>query len=151
MCVVLMAFIFCSRAQEARSYADEELAKYAKVMLWVEGERDRMTGTYNDWIGQHELLGAPRFLALKRATGDSVALAEIGATTPELQAYQEIVNRYDSMTAAFKEVFVGKIKEELGAGLYNALKADLQSRAEIENRYAAILIGLRESSTEEEK
>ncbi len=134
--------IFLSLAQEPRTYTDEELVSYGKVMVWVEAEKDRMTGLYNDWIAQNEFVGAPRFLQLKRNQNDSLKLQAINATEDEIAAFNEISSDYDSMTAAFKRLLLGKIREEVGAGLYNALKNDLRTRPEIEARYKDILRGL---------
>ena len=134
------------KAQEARTYSDEELTKYASVMVWAEEEKERMTGVYNNWINNNDDLNAPRFLDIKKAKGDSVKLLEIEATELELSAYSKILTDYDSMTTAFKAVYVGKIKEDIGAGLYNTLKKDLKSDDEVKGRYEAIVSALKEEA-----
>lgn len=142
----LMGILSPVLSQEIRTYSDEELTKYAQVMVWAENEKGRMTEVYNGWINNNENLNAPRFLDIKRAKGDSVKLLEIEASESELTAYNNIQVNYDSMTSSFKEVYIGKIKEDIGAGLYNALKAELKKNEEVKNRYEAVVAGLKEES-----
>ena len=137
-------------SQEERQYTDEELSKYASVMVWAEMEKSQMTKVYNDWINKNEDLDAPKFLKIKKAKGDSVKLAEIEASELETAAYAKIIADYDSMTAAFKEVYVGKIKEDIGAGLYNALKADFKKDEELKSRYDAVVATLKEEYASKE-
>ena len=148
--VCLIGILASAFAQEERVYSDEELTKYATVMVWAEAEKGRMTGIYNEWINKNEDLGAPRFLDIKKAKGDSVKLLEINVTEIELSAFNKVIANYDSMTSSFKEVYVGKIKEDIGAGLYNALKADMKTNEEVKKRYEAIVMGLKKESSEDE-
>lgn len=149
--IVLTGFMAKTQAQEAREYSDEELTSYATVMVWAEEEKGKMTRVYNEWINANEALNAPRFLDIKKAKGDSIKLLEIEATELEVMAFNKILTDYDSMTAVFKEVYVGKIKGDIGAELYNALKADLTSNAQIKERYEAIVAGLKEEGESEEQ
>ena len=148
---ILTGFLTQGFSQDEKEYTDEELTKYATVMVWAEDEKGRMTEVYNSWINDNEDLDAPRFLKLKKANGDSVKLQEIEATDIEVAAYDKILANYDSMTASFKEVYVGKIKEDIGAGLYNTLRADLKSKEELKTRYEAIVEGLKEESEEDDE
>ncbi|WP_420315771.1 hypothetical protein [Ekhidna sp.] len=140
-------------AQDEVEFSEEDYTKYATVMLWAEMEKERMTGVYNDWINNDEALAAARFVEIKSAKGDSVKLQEIEVTTEELTAFETIQVNYDSMTASFKEVYIGKIKEDIGAGLYNKLKKALKADANIKTQYKAVYDALKEESaaTEEDE
>ncbi|MEM0942181.1 MAG: hypothetical protein AAGI25_20685 [Bacteroidota bacterium] len=148
----LMGMFAVVFSQEEKEYTDEELTKYAGVMVWAEMEKDRMTDVYNDWINKNENLDAPKFLKIKEAEGDTIALQELEATDIEKAAYDKIITDYDSMTSAFKEVYVGKIKEDIGAGLYNSLKTDFKDNADLKSRYDEIVAALKkEYASKEEK
>ncbi len=140
----LIGILIISYAQGEREYTDEELTKYAAVKVWAEMKKGEMTTVYNNWINKNEDLDAPKFLKIKQAKGDTAKLEEIGATSIELAAYSKIIADYDSMTSAFKKVYVGKIKEDIGAGLYNALKSDFKKREELKSRYDEIVATLKE-------
>lgn len=142
MCLV--AGINMVSAQEETSFSDEELTKYATVMVWAEMEKERMTETYNNWINNDEILEAPRFKKINDAGGDSSKMVELEVTADEKKAYEQIMMSYDSMTSSFKEVYIGKIKGDIGAGLYNALKKELKSSEETKARYQEIYEGLKE-------
>ena len=149
MCVV--AGLSAAKAQEEASFTDEELTSYATVMVWAEVEKERMTETYNDWINNDETLEAARFVKIKSAKGDSVKLQEFKVTDVELMAFEQIQVNYDSMTSSFKEVYIGKIKEDIGAGLYNSLKKEMKSNADVKSRYQTIYDGLLEETTSDEE
>lgn len=149
MCVMLGSF--ASFAQDEATFTDEELTKYATVMAWAEGEKGRMTDVYNGWIQNTEALEAARFVKIKDADGDSLKLTEIEATDVELQAYELIISNYDSMLASFKEVYVGKIKDDIGAGLYNTLKKALKADQQVKARYEEIYSGLVATKEEEDE
>ncbi|WP_425391945.1 hypothetical protein [Ekhidna sp.] len=148
MCLV--AGMGLAKAQDEVSFSDEELTQYATVMVWAENEKERMTEVYNGWINNDETLAAARFVEIKSAKGDSVKLQEIEVTSDELMAFEQIQVNYDSMTASFKEVYIGKIKEDIGAGLYNNLKKALKSDAEVKAQYQVIYDGLMEASAPKE-
>lgn len=149
MCLV--AGINIVNAQEETSFSDEELTKYATVMVWAEMEKDRMTEVYNGWINNDEVLVASRFVEIKSANGDSLKLQEIEATNEEVVAFEQIQVNYDSMTSSFKEVYIGKIKEDIGAGLYNTLKKELKANENVKARYQTIYDGLMEENVTTEK
>ena len=125
-------------AQEIREYDDEQLSKYAKVMVWADQRKIEMTTQYNNWIKEDEYLGVPRFLELKNAKGDSARFKDIGVTEAELVAFNTIATKYDSMAGSFMAVYEERIKNEIGAGLYNNLKEDLTYVEVIRNRYQKI-------------
>jgi len=127
-----------SFAQEAREYSDEELTQYAKVIFWSEQEKGELTKKYNRWIKESEYLAVPRFLELKNAAGDSLRLREIEATELELNEFSSITNKYDSMAASFIDLFKDKINSDVGAELFNSLKADLLNVPELKDRYQKI-------------
>lgn len=131
----LLSFTF-AKAQE--TYSDEELTTYATVMVWAEAEKGRMSDIYNNWINNDEKVGAKLFLDIKNAKGDSLKIQELDVTEEQLAASNSILAKYDSMTSSFKEVYVGKIKGDIGAGLYNKLKKSLKSDAEVKAKYDAI-------------
>ncbi|WP_370087156.1 hypothetical protein [Ekhidna sp.] len=149
MCI--MTGLSTANAQEESSFTDDELKTYATVMVWAEVEKERMTETYNDWINNDETLEAARFVKIKSAKGDSVKLQEFEVTDDELTAFEQIQASYDSMTSSFKEVYIGKIKEDIGVGLYNSLKKELKSNAEVKSRYQTIYDGLLEETTSGEE
>lgn len=152
--VLLMMCLFAGfgmvSAQDEASFTDEDLTKYATVMVWAKVEKGNMTEVYNSWINSNETLEAARFVKIKNAKGDSVQLQEIEVTNDELAAFEQIQVGYDSMTASFKEIYVGKIKSDIGAGLYNQLKKALKSDDDVKARYTAIYDGLLEEQTSEE-
>jgi len=136
---IFLISAFASMSQEVRDYTDEELTKYASVMVWAEQEKEKMTVAYNESIKDNDVLNAPRFLKIKRANGDSLKLQEIDITKEEQQAFDAIQAGYDSMTTGFMVVYKQKIKTDIGAGLYNALKADLKSRADVKDKYEQLV------------
>ncbi|MEQ9008965.1 MAG: hypothetical protein RLP12_13840, partial [Ekhidna sp.] len=63
--ICLVAGINMVNAQDETSFSDEELTKYATVMVWAEVEKERMTEVYNGWINNDEVLEAARFVEIK--------------------------------------------------------------------------------------
>lgn len=152
--VLIAAFLMSSMvtlAQDEKTYTDEELTKYATVMVWAESEKSSMTGIYNGWINNDDVLKAPRFVEIKKTKGDSVKLQEIAVTLEEKQAFDMIISSYDSMTSSFKEVYTSKIKEDIGAGLYNSLRKSMKKDAELKARYDAIFEEIKNNATSEEE
>lgn len=152
--VVLMMYLLAGYgfacAQDEVSFSDDELTKYATVMVWAELEKGRMTDTYNEWINNDETLAAARFVEIKNAGGDSLKLQEIEVSDDEVVAFEMIQTNYDSMTSYFKEVYIEKIKSDIGAGLYNSIKKELRSNSEVKGRYKAIYDGLLEEQSTQE-
>lgn len=149
MCVMLGSF--ASFAQDEVTFTDEDLTSYATVMAWAEAEKGRMTDVYNGWIQDNPNLEPARFVKIKDAGEDSLKLQEIEVTDVELASFQQVMSNYDSMLSSFKEVYVGKIKDDIGAGLYNSLRSELKSNAEVKSRYEAILTSLTEEKEEEDE
>ncbi len=147
---LIALFLFSILAVKAQDeYTDEELSTYATVMVWAEAEKAIMTETYNDWINNNEVLSAQVFLDIKNTKGDSVKIAILGVSTDEVVAFETIQSKYDSMTTSFKDVYVGKIKEDIGAGLYNKLRKSLKSDADMKSRYDAIYAGMKSDEESE--
>lgn len=136
--VLILLLAVPSYAQEVREYSDEELTQYATVIFWSEQEKGELTKKYNRWIKESEHLGVPRFLELKNTSGDSIRLREIEATQLELKEFSSITNKYDSIAASFIDLFKSKINNDVGAGLFNSLKADLANVPELKERYQKI-------------
>ena len=145
-----LCLLFASvSAQGEKEYSDEELTKYASVMKWAKDEKAKMTGIYNGWIKSNDQLEAALFVKIKRAGSDSVKLQELEVSEEELTAFNGIINSYDSMVSAFTDVYKGRIKDDIGAGLYNTLRKDLKKDETLKGRYDAIYEGLGESDPEE--
>lgn len=122
-------------AQENK-FSDEELKNYASVMVWAEAEKGRMTDLYNGWINNNQNLDPARFVEIKNTYGDSLKMETLYASEVELEAFALIQSNYDSMTNAFKEVYISKIKEDIGAGLYNSMKKALKADTDLKIRYS---------------
>jgi len=129
-------------AQVETDYSVEELTKYATVMQWAEKEKSKMTKAYNGWINKNEQLTVTRFLSMKRAAGDTVKLQGLAPTAAELTAFNTIMNDYDSIVLSFTDRYKSKIKEEVGAKLFNNLKKSLMDDDQLQERYKSILATL---------
>lgn len=145
--ICLVAGMSLVKAQDEATFTDEELTTYATVMVWAEMEKERMTETYNGWINNDETLEAARFVKIKSANGDAAKLDEVEATDDELAAFEQIQVNYDSMTTSFIKVYKEKIKEDIGAGLYNRLKKAMKEDADLKARYQAVYDGLMEAQS----
>ncbi|GAB4252631.1 MAG: hypothetical protein Tsb0034_31230 [Ekhidna sp.] len=137
--LIVLSTAFVWAFGQETEFSDEDIGKYAAVMVWAEAEKKNMTEVYNGWINNDEVLEASRFIKIRNAKGDSVKLGELEVTAEELTAFETIQVAYDSMIASFTEVYKGKIKDEIGAGLYNSLKKEMKSNAEVKERYQAVL------------
>lgn len=140
----LTMFFGVVKAQEETTYTDEELTKYATVMVWGELEKKKMTGIYNGWINQDEVLEPKRFSEIRKTKGDSLKLQEIEVSDVEFAAYNTIQSKYDSMISSFTVNFKAEIKEKVGYGLYNKLKKAVKSEDEVKSRYQTIYDGVLE-------
>lgn len=101
-----------------------------------------MTKAYNGWINKNEQLTVTRFLSMKRAAGDTVKLQGLAPTAAELTAFNTIMNDYDSIVLSFTDRYKSKIKEEVGAKLFNNLKKSLMDDDQLQERYKSILATL---------
>ncbi|MEO9485192.1 MAG: hypothetical protein ABJG47_17165 [Ekhidna sp.] len=134
-------------AQEETTLSDEELTSYATVMVWGKLEKSNMTGIYNGWISESDELAAKRFSEIKKAKGDSVKLEMLEVNDTELTAFNTIQMKYDSMIDSFRTTYKGKIKEEIGNGLYNKIRKALKTDAELKSKYQAIYDGILEEQS----
>lgn len=134
----IMGIASVLNAQGESVISDEDLSKYAQVMVWAELEKNKITEIYNDWINKDENLTAILFVKIKAAKGDSAKLSEIAVSQEELQSFNQIEASYDSLTSAFKNAYVGRIKEDVGAGVYNRVKKSLGLDAAVKARYQLI-------------
>lgn len=148
--ILMLSGVFFVKAQEEEGYTDEDLTKYATVMVWAENEQGSLSTTLVDRIKSDTIVSS-KYNDLKGAYGDEAKLKEIGATDVEVVAYEAILAYEDSIKASFKEVYVDKIKNDIGVSLYNGLKKDLKADQEVNVRYEAIYTTLlEESATAEE-
>lgn len=145
--VVFLLIVFSSQGQSENQYSEEELVKYATVMKWAEERKNEMTTTYNGWINSNEVISAPRFIKIKNAQTDSLKLTQLEVDTEEMDAFDQIINDYDSLISSFTDVYKQKIRDEIGASLYNKLKKDLKNDQAIKTRYEAVLSGLKEQES----
>ena len=136
-------------AQE-ETFTDEELTKYATVMQWAENEQANLQNPVKDsvgvWLDESEVLSISRYNDLSKVEN----LEEADASAEEKEVYLTIQDRIEKKKNAFKETYVTKIKEDIGAGLYNRLKKALKADTEIQGRYESILDGLGGGAEESE-
>lgn len=138
-------------AQEGETFSDEELTKYATVMVWAKEEQGAMTEDLTGRIKGDDILAASRYNDLKESYGDDAKLKEVAATPEEIAAYEEILAYEDSIKSSFKDTYVGKIKSDISVGLYNDLKKALKSDADLKARYKDIETSLQEKDEETEQ
>ncbi len=149
--ICLAMLIGMSYAQEENTFTDEELTKYATVMAWAESEKARMTEVYNEWINNNETLEATLFVKIRSTKGDSLKLQELEVSDEQVAAFENIQANYDSMIASFTDVYKGKIKGDIGAGLYNSLRKDLKKNSELKARYKTIFEELKSEAIKEDE
>lgn len=149
--VLMLAGIFAVKAQEEKAYTDEELETYATVMVWAETEKANLSNLVRDsvevWLEDEELTNT-KYNELSKAD-KAGKLEEVEATEEELATYQDIKSRIEGKTEKFKEEYVSKIKEDIGAGLYNRLRKDLKSDEDVVARYEAIYVVVQEKQAAE--
>ena len=143
-------------AQDAaeQTYSDEDLTKYATVMKWAKDQQSTLSTRVSDsltiWIGEYEGFTASLYNSFSKAA----SVDDVEASAELKEAYQAIAARLDAKTeklkAEFKETYVTKIKEDIGAGLYNNLKKALKADADLNARYEAILDSLDNEESEED-
>lgn len=136
---------FLATAQEDNSFTDEELTTFATVMVWAELEKGRMTDSVEYWVKNNDNLSAGKYNELSKASkaGD---ISTVEATEEEVETFNQIQQQIEDQKASFKDVYVGKIKEDIGAGLYNRLNKALKSDEELKTRYQAIYDEILEES-----
>lgn len=124
-------------AQDEEGFSDEDLKKYAGVMVWAEMETQKMADSVEVWVKNNENLSASAYNKLSKAS-KSGTIDEVEATEDELADFQGIQAKIENQKKEFKAVYVDKIKEDIGAGLYNRLKKALKSDEEVKSRYDAV-------------
>lgn len=151
--IMLVVGALSLRAQDETTFTDEELKTYASVMVWAEQEKAALSSIVSDsvaiWLEESPLDNA-KYNELSKADKKD-DLASVEATPEQVTAYQEVRARIEQKTADFKETYVGKIKGDIGAGLYNKLKAALKKDEEVKARYQAIYDELKAEATSEEE
>lgn len=139
--------VFCANAQESETFTDEDLTSYATVMAWAETEQQKLTNLVIDsvetWLADSPLTNA-RYNDLSKASKDGI-LDEVEATEEELSTFADIQQRIEDKKQVFIEEYKTRIKEDIGAGLYNKLKGPLKSDMELKARYEAILTNLKKA------
>lgn len=150
--MILFSLVMLSvYAQEEKpSFTDEELTNYATVMVWVEGEKDRMKNAYNGWIQENDSIEAAKFSEMLKAS-KAGTLADLEASEEETAAFNSIEEKNKEQQAAFKEVFVAKLKEDVSISLYNKLNKALKSDGELKTRYQTIFDELLAAAVPEEE
>lgn len=144
--ILIMLMVMAGVVAKAQDevFTDEDLTKYATVMVWAETERSALSSVVSDsvaiWLEQTELTNA-QYNTLSKAEKEGT-LADVEATEAELTIFNEIKARIDGKTETFKDTYITKIKEDIGAGLYNKLKTALKTNKEVESRYDAIYASL---------
>mgnify|MGYP007004567449 CR=1 FL=1 len=151
--ILMLVGIFAVKAQEEESFTDEDLTKYATVMVWAETEKDNLGKLVSDsvsiWIEGTDL-ETSKYIEISKADKKG-ELETVEASEGELAVYKEVQTKIDNKTSTFKEVYVTKIKEDIGAGLYNKLKKALKADDEVKVRYDAIYAELQSADEAESK
>lgn len=141
MLVTLVAVVMV----QAQDFSDEDLTKYATVMKWAEEQKAELGSTVRDsvsiWLDESGVLTPSLYNDLSKAKKKD-ALAEVEATDEELSVFNSIQERIDQKTTKFKETYTTKIKEDIGAGLYNDLRKALKSDTDLKARYQGVFDGL---------
>lgn len=125
------------KAQDEATFTDEDLTKYATVMVWADQEKSKMADSVEFWVKSNDKITGTSYNVLSKAKKKG-ALEEAEATEEEKTEFNIIQENIEGQKAAFKEVYVGKIKSDIGAGLYNRLKKSLKSDEEVKGRYEII-------------
>ncbi len=145
---VLTLMAFCAKAQDEATFSDEELGVYASVMVWAELEKVKMGDSVEVWVKSNDMLSASMYNDLSKAD-KAGNIESVSASADELAVYNQIKTDIEAQKESFKEVYIGKIKEEIGAGLYNSLKKALRSDEELKTRYEVIYNDLLTASNTE--
>ena len=143
--VMVTGSFYNTASAQDEEVTDEELRQYAMVMDSIDAMKANIQKEYNDLIQAEELMqGGRRFVEIQGAANDSVKLNELQVTDEELAAYDTIQQKYEEMTATFKENYTNLIKDELGGTLYNKITKALNKDQELKARYQEILSEVKE-------
>ena len=138
--VLMVGGIFTAQAQEEEPYTEEELTKYATVMVWAEQETENLRNLVRDsvelWLSE-EVLSNAKYNDLSAAQRKGT-ISEVEATAEELAVFEEIQKRIEDKKTAFTEKYKARILDEIGGRLYNRLNKDLKSDTEVQERYEQI-------------
>lgn len=134
---LLFSSFILSAQDEEQEFTDEELSKYATVMVWAELEKGRMADSVEYWVKNNDTLSAATYNELSKASkaGD---ISSVDATEDEVAVFMKIQENIEGQKEEFKEVYIGRIKDDIGAGLYNKLNKALKSDEELNDRYMVI-------------
>lgn len=88
-------------AQDEEGFTDEDLTKYATVMVWADLETQRMGDSVEYWVKNNEKLSASAYNELSKASkaGD-ISTAE--ATEEEVAVFSEIQQKIEDQKAGYK-------------------------------------------------
>ena len=144
---LMMLIVLVSVAQE--DFSDEDLTKYATVMNWAKDKKAELSANISSSINENELLPGSVYNKLKKAleAGD---VNSTDASETEVNEFLLVQKRIESLEAQFKTMYVDKIKNDIGAGLYNQLRKALKSNEEVKSRYDAILKEIESASLDAE-
>ena len=151
MALIMPIGLFAQEAEE-NTFTDEELTSYATVMKWAKSEQKSLSSLVKDsvkiWLDGSELT-ASLYNEMSKSKKKGT-LAEVEANEAQVAKFEEISSKIDTKKAAFTDTYKTKIKEDIGAGLYNRLKKALKADAALKERYEAVLQGLPDESDDEE-
>lgn len=135
--VLLFAGVFTVKAQDEEAITDDQLKTYAEVMVWAENEKEALSTVVSDsvaiWL-EGTGLSPSKYMELSKADKKD-DLESADASPAEFDEYAKIQDRIDTKAEKFKETYVSKIKDDIGAGLYNKIKGALKADAEVKSRY----------------
>ncbi len=151
--VFSICVLFVGTSVFAQDFSEEDLTKYATVMKWAEDQKADLSTTVKDsvkiWLDESGVLTASLYNELSKAS-KSGTVEEVEASEEEVSVFTEIQGRIDEKKAVFKETYTTKIKEDIGAGLYNNLRKALKSDEELKARYDEVYNGLTEDTEDTE-
>lgn len=144
---LVLGVSFGAFSQDKEGFTNEDLTKYATVMKWADDTKKQMGKDVGTWVKESEGLSGTKYKELSAANKKGT-LEEAEATEEEMTIFKGILDKTETAKAEFKETYTTKIKEEIGAGLYNRLRKELKADAELKSRYDAIYAGLAEETEE---
>ncbi|MFY0686289.1 MAG: hypothetical protein JXQ90_03940 [Cyclobacteriaceae bacterium] len=138
--LIMLTMVTGTMAQEGE-FSDEDLSKYATVMKWAEAEKAVLQSVVKDsvgfWLDESDVLSTSQYNMLSKAKkANTMETAE--ASEEEKAIFEEIQQRIEDKKSAYKEAYTTRIKDDIGAGLYNKLRKALKADAELKTRYQAI-------------
>ena len=145
--------IFAAQAQDEEPYTDEDLTKYATVMVWAEQETENLRNLVRDsvelWLSE-EVLSNAKYNDLSAAQRKG-NIGEVEATAEELAVFEVIQQRIEDKKTQFTEKYKERILDEIGGRLYNRLNKDLKTDTAVQERYEQIYSKLMEEMDTQEE